>query len=68
MDASPDQIKVRFRQLAKELHPDSAGREKHAQHKNVEEFIKVNEAYEIIISEIKAPSYTTYTPHKTTYS
>lgn len=53
-DASPDEIKKRFRDLAKKMHPDRAGRD----HEDM--MAKINEAYEILSDRDSRDKYDRY--------
>ena len=51
--ATPEEIKKRFRELARECHPDRAGDSKEM----VERFASIREAYEILIDPVKRNLY-----------
>lgn len=54
-DAPQDEIKAKFRQLAKEYHPDKTKDEKSA-----EKFAQINEAYEVLSNEETRKEYDKY--------
>jgi len=54
-DATPEEIKAKFRQLAKEYHPDKSKDEKSA-----EKFAEINKAYEILSDEETRKDYDKY--------
>ncbi|MBM3905685.1 MAG: J domain-containing protein [Thaumarchaeota archaeon] len=55
MEASHEEIKARFRQLAKEYHPDKSKDEKSA-----ERFAEINKAYEVLSDEETRKDYDKY--------
>ena len=54
MDASPEEIKKNFRELAKKTHPDKT------KENSEEEMIKINKAYEVLSDEISKEKYDKY--------
>src|SRR3954465_2978829 len=52
-DAAPEQIKRRFRQLAREHHPDVA-RDKAGSH---QAFVRISEAYRVLIDPLRRADY-----------
>src|SRR5574341_1291230 len=52
-DATPEQIKQRFRQLAREHHPDVA-RDKVKSH---QAFVEISEAYRVLIDPMRRADY-----------
>jgi curved DNA-binding protein CbpA len=52
-DAAPEQIKRRFRQLAREHHPDVA-RDKASSH---QAFVRISEAYRVLIDPLRRADY-----------
>lgn len=55
MDATHEEIKAKFRQLAKEYHPDKSKDEKSA-----EKFAEINKAYEVLSDEETRKDYDKY--------
>jgi molecular chaperone DnaJ len=55
MEATPEEIKAKFRQLAKEYHPDKSRDEKSA-----EKFAEIKQAYEILSDEETRKDYDKY--------
>lgn len=55
MEATPEEIKAKFRQLAKEYHPDKSKDEKSA-----EKFAEINKAYEVLSDEETRKDYDKY--------
>lgn len=55
IEATPEEIKAKFRQLAKEYHPDKSKDEKSA-----EKFAEINKAYEILSDEETRKDYDKY--------
>ena len=53
-DATPDQIKQKFRQLAKKTHPDKTKED------SEEEMIELNEAYEVLSDKERREKYDRY--------
>jgi hypothetical protein len=54
MNASPEEIKKNFRELAKKTHPDKT------KENSEEEMIKINKAYEVLSDEISKERYDKY--------
>jgi len=54
MDASPEEIKKNFRELAKKTHPDKT------KENSEEEMMKINKAYEVLSDEISKEKYDKY--------
>ena len=54
MDASPEEIKKNFRELAKKTHPDKTKED------SEEEMIKINKAYEVLSDETSKERYDKY--------
>ena len=54
MDASPEEIKKNFRELAKKIHPDKTKED------SEEEMIKINKAYEVLSDETSKERYDKY--------
>ena len=54
MDASPEEIKKNFRELAKKTHPDKTKED------SEEEMMKINKAYEVLSDEISKERYDEY--------
>jgi len=55
IDATPEEIKSKFRQLAKENHPDKSKDEKSA-----ERFAEITKAYEVLSNEVARKEYDKY--------
>jgi molecular chaperone DnaJ len=55
VEATPEEIKTKFRQLAKEYHPDKSRDEKSA-----EKFAEINKAYEVLSDEETRKDYDKY--------
>jgi DnaJ-class molecular chaperone len=55
MEATQEEIKAKFRQLAKEYHPDKSKDEKSA-----EKFAEINKAYEVLSDEEVRKDYDKY--------
>ena len=53
-DASPEEIKKNFRELAKKTHPDKTKED------SEEEMMKINKAYEVLSDEISKEKYDKY--------
>ena len=54
MDASPEEIKKNFRELAKKTHPDKTKED------SEEEMMKINKAYEVLSDKISKEKYDKY--------
>ena len=54
MDASPEEIKKNFRELAKKTHPDKT------KENSEEKMMKINKAYEVLSDEISKEKYDKY--------
>ena len=54
MDASPEEIKKNFRELAKKTHPDKT------KENSEEEMMKINKAYEVLSDETSKEKYDKY--------
>lgn len=55
IEATPEEIKAKFRQLAKEYHPDKSKDEKSS-----EKFAEINKAYEVLSNEETRKDYDKY--------
>ena len=55
-DATGDEIKKAYRQLAKKYHPDRNAGDEAAAHK----FKEINEAYQVLSDDTKRKNYDTY--------
>lgn len=61
-DASPDEIKRRWRELAREHHPDRAGADNEERERLTTRMARINAAYDVLSDPVRRASYDS-TPH-----